>query len=100
MRTTIPKLRKMIRKVIVESMSPSDPDYDTVAEVISQIKRDLMFGHIPADEEAVEMECSERAREYGVKQTFVEVWAFNQSAQQFYQHHGFAQHIQWLRKAL
>ena len=68
MKTTIPKLRKMIRKVIVESMKPSDPDYDTVAEVISQIKRDLMFGHIPADEEAVEMECSERARDYGVQQ--------------------------------
>ena len=68
MKTTIPKLRKMIRKVIVESMSQSDPDYDTVGEVISQITRSIMHGHIPADEEAVEMECQDRAREYGVSQ--------------------------------
>ena len=46
MRTTIPKLRNMIRKVIVESMSPSDPDYEAVAEVITQVNRKIMFGQI------------------------------------------------------
>ncbi|NLS12608.1 GNAT family N-acetyltransferase [Vibrio sp. SM6] len=35
---------------------------------------------------------------YGVKQIFVEVWAFNQTAQQFYQQQGFGHHIHWLRK--
>ena len=68
MKTTIPKLRKIIRKVIVESMSPQDPDYGTVAEVISQITRSIMHGHLPADDEAVEMEVIEIAREYGVYQ--------------------------------
>lgn len=95
MRITESKLRKMIRKAIlegsikdldtsgiyrprpnkkptpeIESMSPSDPDYDTVAEVISQIRRDLMFGYIDADEEAVEIAASERAEDYGVKHHF------------------------------
>ena len=46
MKTTLPKLRKMIRKVIVESMTPSDPDYETVGEVISQVLRMVMYGQI------------------------------------------------------
>lgn len=39
-------------------------------------------------------------KDYGVKQMFVEVWDFNQSAQDFYQCAGFVQHIHWLRKPL
>ena len=39
MKTTIPQLRKMIRKVITESkmnmMEPSHPDYESVAEAVS-----------------------------------------------------------------
>ena len=70
MKTTIPNLRKIIRKVIVESMSPSDPDYDTVAEVIAQVNRRIMFGMIEADEESVELDCREYADEYGVPQHF------------------------------
>ena len=70
MKTTIPKLRKIIRKVIVESMSPSDPDYDTVAEVISQVNRRIMMGMIEADEESVELDCREYADEYGVPQHY------------------------------
>ncbi|MDN3698334.1 GNAT family N-acetyltransferase [Vibrio cortegadensis] len=38
--------------------------------------------------------------QYGVKQMFVEVWEFNQSAQHFYQKMGFTHHIQWMRKAI
>ncbi|EKO3626691.1 GNAT family N-acetyltransferase [Vibrio metschnikovii] len=38
--------------------------------------------------------------EYGVKEMFVEVWEFNQTAQHFYQQGGFVPHIHWLRKPL
>ena len=65
MRTTIPKLRKMIRKVITESMSPSDPDYEMVAEVLSQVTRELMFGRI-RDGDALYAKCEEIAADYGV----------------------------------
>ena len=67
MKTTIPKLRKMIRKVIVESMSPSDPDYEMVAEVIAQVNRKIMFGQI-VDEDTLHMEVEEAATDYGVAQ--------------------------------
>ena len=54
MRTTMPNLRKMIRKVITESemgiMDSSHPDYEAVAEVIQMVTRELMFGRIGADE--------------------------------------------------
>jgi GNAT superfamily N-acetyltransferase len=39
-------------------------------------------------------------KNYGVVQLFVEVWDFNQKAQQFYQQVGFDAHIHWLRKPL
>lgn len=39
-------------------------------------------------------------RLYGVKQTFVEVWDFNQAAISLYQNSGFGHHIHWLRKAM
>ena len=67
MKTTIPKLRRMIRKVIVESMSPSDPDYDSVAEVISQVKRQAMFGQIHGADQIYNA-CVELAEDYGVSQ--------------------------------
>ena len=67
MRTTIPKLRRMIRKVIVERMSPSDPDYDSVAEVISQVKRQAMFGQIHGADQIYNA-CVELAEDYGVSQ--------------------------------
>ena len=67
MKTTIPKLRKMIRKVIVESMSPRDPDYEMVGEVISQINRRVMVGQI-TDRRALRDECVELADVYGVGQ--------------------------------
>ena len=70
MKMTMQKLRRTIRKVIVESMSPSDPDYDTVAEVISQVNRRIMMGMIEADEESVELDCREYADEYGVPQHY------------------------------
>ena len=38
--------------------------------------------------------------EYGVKEIFVEVWEFNQSAIEFYQDFGFEHHIHWLRKSV
>ncbi|SKA15757.1 histone acetyltransferase [Vibrio cincinnatiensis] len=37
---------------------------------------------------------------YGVKEIFVEVWAFNQAALQLYQATGFVHHIHWLRKSV
>ncbi len=67
MKTTIPKLRRMIRRVIVESMSPSDPDYDTVAEVISQVKRQAMFGQIHGADQIYNA-CVELAEDYDVSQ--------------------------------
>tara|TARA_X000000950_G_scaffold218092_1_gene262439 strand:- start:327 stop:584 length:258 start_codon:yes stop_codon:yes gene_type:complete len=67
MKTTIPKLRKIIRKVITESMSPSDPDYDTVAEVIAQVNRKVMFGQITSTAQ-LEEECDLLAADYGVPQ--------------------------------
>tara|TARA_B100000035_G_scaffold109995_1_gene93382 strand:- start:33 stop:290 length:258 start_codon:yes stop_codon:yes gene_type:complete len=65
MRTTVPKLRKMIRKVIVESMSSNDPDYESVAEVISQVNRKVMFGQI-RDQESLREECELLAGDYQV----------------------------------
>ncbi|WP_394144930.1 GNAT family N-acetyltransferase [Vibrio atypicus] len=38
--------------------------------------------------------------EYGVKEMFVEVWDFNQPANQLYHQLGFVSHINWLRKPL
>ena len=67
MKTTIPKLRKMIRQVIVESMSPSDPAYESVAEVISQVNRKVMFGQI-RDEVSLREECELLAGDYEVYQ--------------------------------
>ena len=61
------QLRKVIRKVIVESMSPNDPDYDTVAEVISQVKRQAMFGQIHGADQIYNA-CVELAEDYGVSQ--------------------------------
>ena len=55
----------MIRKVIVESMSPSDPDYDTVGEVIAQVNRKIMFGQI-RDEDSLMSECEMMAEDYEV----------------------------------
>lgn len=42
----------------------------------------------------------QRFQEYGVKEVFVEVWHFNQSASQFYTNSGFGHHIHWLRKVI
>ncbi len=38
--------------------------------------------------------------DYGVEQVFVEVWAFNTHAHQFYEDIGFEPHISWLRKSV
>lgn len=38
--------------------------------------------------------------DYGVKEIFVEVWQFNQSAVEFYRQFGFDHHIHWLRKSV
>ena len=67
MKTTMPKLRRIIRKVITESMSPSDPDYEMVGEAIAQINRKVMFGQI-TDEAALRAECEMMADDYGVAQ--------------------------------
>ena len=67
MKTTIPKLRKMIRRVIVESMSPSDPDYDAVGEVIMQVTRAAMYGQV-AGADQIYAKCVEIAQDYGVSQ--------------------------------
>lgn len=37
---------------------------------------------------------------HGVKELFVEVWAFNQAALHLYQASGFNHHIHWLRKSV
>lgn len=69
MKITESKLRKIIRKVIAEtnkngSLEPSHPDYESVAEVISMVRRDLMFGHIGKDE--VQKSCELYAGDYEV----------------------------------
>ncbi|KJY83425.1 histone acetyltransferase [Vibrio galatheae] len=45
-------------------------------------------------------QIEERFIEYGVKEVFVEVWEFNQSALAFYKQFGFEHHIHWLRKSV
>ena len=69
MKTTIPQLRKMIRKVITESkmdmMDPSHPDYDAVAEVIMQVTQRLMRGQY-VDGDALLQLCEELAGDYQV----------------------------------
>lgn len=66
-------LRRIIREeysrlkrqgLIKESMSPSDPDYETVSEVIMQVMRQLMFGQISTSE--VPMQCELLAGDYEV----------------------------------
>ena len=68
MKTTMPNLRKLIRKVITESkmsiMDSSHPDYESVAEVIQMVTRELMFGRIGADE--VPEQCELYAGDYQV----------------------------------
>ena len=39
-------------------------------------------------------------RDYGVKHMYVEVWAFNETAQELYTHSGFQSHIHCLQKTL
>ena len=67
MKTTIPKLRRIIRRVIQESMSSNDPDYGTVAEVIMQVTRAAMYGQI-AGADQIYQKCVEVAADYGVSQ--------------------------------
>ena len=83
MKTTIPQLRKMIRRVITESnpkdldtsgiyksmktMKPDHPDYDTVAEVIMQVTRRLLRGDGMSGDELLQL-CEELAGDYQVYQ--------------------------------
>lgn len=50
--------------------------------------------------EALFIKLQESFEDYGVKQVFVEVWEFNQSAINFYHKMAFNHHIHWLRKSL
>ena len=69
MKTTIPQLRKMIRKVITESkmdmMDPSHPDYESVAEVIMQVTRTLLRSSGMTGDEVLQL-CEEIAGDYQV----------------------------------
>ena len=67
MKTTIPKLRRMIRRVIQESMSSNDPDYGTVGEVIMQVTRAAMYGQVSGADQ-IYAKCVEIAEDYGVSQ--------------------------------
>jgi ribosomal protein S18 acetylase RimI-like enzyme len=50
--------------------------------------------------EALFTRLQDSFEDYGVKQVFVEVWEFNQSAIKFYHKMAFNHHIHWLRKPL
>ncbi len=78
-------------------------------ELISTVSKPVQMGSV--DELYVLPDCRKqkvaqrlyqaletRFEEYGVKQVFVEVWNFNQSACEFYFDSGFNHHIHWLRK--
>ncbi len=78
-------------------------------ELISSVSKPVLMGSI--DELYVHPEARQqgvakllmdtieaRLIDYGVKQIFVEVWQFNQSALGLYQSLGFEHHIHWLRK--
>ncbi|MCL9783141.1 GNAT family N-acetyltransferase [Vibrio sp. S4M6] len=80
-------------------------------ELVSEVSKPVQMGSI--DElyvktdyrnlgvaKALVEKLEERFEEYGVKQVFVEVWEFNQTAQHFYDKLQFSGHIRWLRKAL
>ena len=83
MKTTIPQLRKMIRKVITEAnikdldtsgiyrprkaMKPSHPDYEMVAEVIMQVTRRVMRSDGMTGDEVLQL-CEEIAGDYQVHQ--------------------------------
>ena len=83
MKTTIPQLRKMIRRVITESnpkdldtsgiyksvnaMKPDHPDYESVAEVIMQVTRRLLRGDGMTGDELLQL-CEEIAGDYQVHQ--------------------------------
>ncbi|MDP5254946.1 MULTISPECIES: GNAT family N-acetyltransferase [unclassified Vibrio] len=80
-------------------------------ELISPISQPLMMGSI--DELYILPEyrrldigsmlittLEEVFSDYGVKEVFVEVWEFNQSALTFYYERGFERHIHWLRRSL
>ena len=71
MKTTIPQLRKLIRKVITESkmdmMDPSHPDYESVAEVIMQVTRRLLRSGGMSGDEVLQL-CEELAGDYQVYQ--------------------------------
>jgi len=75
MRLTKGQLKRIIREeytrlqrqgLINEAMmSPSDPDYNTVAEVIMTVVRSVMFGHIHGPD-AIHAKCMEEAEYSGV----------------------------------
>ena len=69
MKTTIPQLRKMIRKMITESkmdmMDSNHPDYESVAEVIMQVTRRVMRGE-GSDGDSLLQLCEEIAGDYQV----------------------------------
>ncbi|SHO59043.1 GNAT family N-acetyltransferase [Vibrio quintilis] len=81
------------------------------AELISMVSKPVLMGSI--DELFVSPAFRSRGigrklldrlirefEDYGIEQIFVEVWAFNQSAQKLYQQLGFDHHIHWLRKSV
>lgn len=80
-------------------------------ELVSPLSRSIMMGSI--DELYILPEyrrldigsmlittLEEVFSDYGVKEVFVEVWEFNQSALSFYYQRGFERHIHWLRRSL
>ena len=71
MKTTLPQLRKMIRRVItetkMEAMKPDHPDYDAVAEVIMQVTGRLLRSDGMTGDELLQL-CEELAGDYQVFQ--------------------------------
>ncbi|MGF1905753.1 GNAT family N-acetyltransferase [Aliivibrio salmonicida] len=80
-------------------------------ELVSTVSKPVMMATI--DELYVKKACrrdkiadklmtriEQELRDYGVKEIFVEVWGFNQSALDFYYQQGLKEHIHYLRKPL
>ncbi|GLR76042.1 N-acetyltransferase [Aliivibrio sifiae] len=76
----------------------------TVSKPITMATIDELYVEIKARREGIAeklmVRIEQELKDYGVKEIFVEVWDFNQSALKFYHQHGLNEHIHYLRKSI
>ncbi|PQJ89434.1 GNAT family N-acetyltransferase [Aliivibrio sifiae] len=76
----------------------------TVSKPVTMATIDELYVESKVRREGIAEKLMERIekelKDYGVKEVFVEVWNFNQSALAFYHQQGLNEHIHYLRKSI